>query len=162
MALEFMKQVIGVISDTHNLLRPEASVALAGVDLIVHAGDICKPEVLKKLAKLAPLVGVRGNNDKGEWADTLPETRLLELGQTRLYLIHNLKELAIDPLTLGISIIISGHSHKPGISYNNGVMYLNPGSAGPRRFKLPIALALLHLETDRPPEATIIELIETK
>jgi putative phosphoesterase len=137
------KQIVGLISDTHGLIRPEALDALEGVDLIVHAGDIGKPEVLKALEAVAPVAAIRGNNDTGVWAKRLPKTKLLNVADTKLYIIHSVKELACDPVARGFQVIISGHSHKPSISTRDGVLFVNPGSAGPRRFKLPIAVGKL-------------------
>jgi len=137
---------IGVISDTHGLLRAEALEALRGSDHIVHGGDIGKPEILRTLSGIAPVTAVRGNNDKDDWAEALPEAMQLQFEDVRLYLIHDLKELDIAPETAGISVVISGHSHKPVIQQREGVTYLNPGSAGPRRFRLPIAVAALEIE----------------
>jgi uncharacterized protein len=134
---------IGVISDTHGLLRPEALRALAGAELIVHAGDIGGPEVLEALRALAPLVAVRGNNDRGPWATTLAETETVETGGHSLYVLHDLKTLDLDPRAAGFDAVIAGHSHQPRIERRDGVLYLNPGSAGPRRFRLPVALARL-------------------
>lgn len=148
---------IGVISDTHGLLRPQALAALEGSELIIHAGDIGKPEVLTELEKLAPVVAVRGNNDRAGWAAALPEKRVVTLGEVNLYLLHILPELDINPVTQGIKAVISGHSHKPAIFYKEGVLYLNPGSAGPRRFKLPVSVALLSI-TDQYLDPRIIEL----
>lgn len=136
---------IGVISDTHGLLRPQASAALAGSELILHAGDIGSPEVLSALQALAPVAAVRGNNDTAPWALALTETRVVEAGGLRFYLLHDLKTLALDPLAAGFAAVISGHSHKPLAERRAGVLYLNPGSAGPRRFQLPISLARLQL-----------------
>lgn len=136
---------IGVISDTHGLLRPQASAALAGSELILHAGDIGSPEVLSALQALAPVAAVRGNNDTAPWALALPETRVVEASGLRFYLLHDLKTLALDPLAAGFAAVISGHSHKPLAERRAGVLYLNPGSAGPRRFQLPISLARLQL-----------------
>ncbi|MCP8466770.1 metallophosphatase family protein [Pseudomonas sp. ZM23] len=134
---------LGVIADTHGLLRPEALDALRGCERILHLGDIGPASLLDRLRELAPLDVVRGNNDTEDWASELPETLLLELGGLRLYLIHDLKQLAIDPVAERIDLVLAGHSHKPLNERRNGVLYLNPGSAGPRRFKLPIALAIL-------------------
>lgn len=134
---------IGVISDTHGLLRPEALDALGGVDCILHAGDIGKPEVIERLEAVAPVIAIRGNVDTGAWAESFPETREVEIAGRRIYLLHNLKELAFDPAEAGIDVVIAGHSHKPLIETRGGVVYLNPGSAGPRRFSLPVALAVL-------------------
>lgn len=134
---------IGIISDTHGLLRPQALAALQGSELIIHAGDIGKPAVLDELEKLAPVVAVRGNNDRGDWAAGLPEKRVVTLGEVNLYLLHILPEFDLNPIEQRISAVISGHSHKPAIFYREGVLYLNPGSAGPRRFKLPVSVARL-------------------
>jgi len=134
---------IGVISDTHGLLRPEARRALAGVELIVHAGDVGAPEVLEGLRAVAPVVAVRGNNDRGTWASALAETEVVETGGRSLYVLHDLKMLDLDPRAAGFDVVIAGHSHQPRIERRDGVLYLNPGSAGPRRFRLPIALAWL-------------------
>ena len=137
---------VGIISDTHNLLRPEAKALLRGSDHIVHAGDICAPGVLEELALLAPLTAVRGNNDRGSWADKLQETELIKLGEICLCVIHDRAALDIDPIATGVQVVVSGHSHKPSVTQRDGVLYVNPGSAGPRRFKLPIAAAELVIE----------------
>jgi len=137
--------VVGVIADTHGLLRPQALAALAGVDLIVHAGDIGSAAVLDELAAIAPVVAVRGNNDRDRWAAALPERVTTEIGGARLHVVHDLTTLRTDPAGLGVQVIISGHSHKPSVEHRSGVMLLNPGSAGPRRFTLPIAVARLSL-----------------
>lgn len=134
---------LGIISDTHGLLRPEALAALRGYERILHAGDIGKPEVLQALNPLAPVTAVRGNNDKGAWAEELPECARLTVAQTGIYLIHDLADLDIDPAAAGIRVVISGHSHRPAITERDGVLFLNPGSAGPRRFKLPVTVAEL-------------------
>ncbi|MBM4263480.1 MAG: metallophosphoesterase family protein [Deltaproteobacteria bacterium] len=133
--------VVGVISDTHGLVRPEALAALRGVDLIIHAGDIGKAEVLDSLARVAPVFAIRGNNDAGPWAEALPDVLELKIASTKLHVIHNLQELPQAPFVRGTQLVISGHSHKPVHRVAEGIHYLNPGSAGPRRFKLPIALA---------------------
>ena len=137
---------IGVISDTHGLVRPQALRALAGADLIVHAGDVGAPEVLDALRAVAPVVAVRGNNDRGEWAAALAETEVVERDGRSLYVLHDLKELDLDPRVAGFDAVIAGHSHQPRIERRDGVLYLNPGSAGPRRFRLPIAIAWLAVE----------------
>jgi putative phosphoesterase len=151
------RQVIGVISDTHGLLRPQALRALAGVDLIIHAGDIGKPEVLSDLKKIAPVVAIRGNNDSGDWARRLPEVRNVKVGQHRFYLIHNIHELDFDPAAQRFRVVVSGHSHKPGIVEKDGVLFVNPGSPGPRRFKLPVALGKICVDGTHV-SAQIIEL----
>ena len=139
-------KIIGVISDTHGLLRSEALAALRGCDAIVHAGDIGKPEVLEQLVELAPLTAIRGNVDK--WATDLPDTAVLTLAGKRFYVIHNVKELALDPRSAGFAAVISGHSHMPKRETRDGVLFLNPGSAGPRRFKLPVAVAKIRVRED--------------
>jgi putative phosphoesterase len=151
------RELIGVISDTHGLVRPEALNALDGVSRIIHAGDIGKPEVLERLGELAPVIAVRGNVDRGEWAAALPESRVFEIGRLRGLVLHNLKELSQHQSGEGIDLIISGHSHQPLITRRNGVLFVNPGSAGPRRFKLPISLALLRLDGEKL-EAKLITL----
>lgn len=140
--------MIGVISDTHGLLRPEARERLAGVEHIIHAGDIGGPEVIAGLRELAPTTAIRGNIDKAKWADDHPHTEWLTLGGRTFYVLHNLNDLDLDPVAAGIDVVISGHSHQPKIETIDGVLYLNPGSAGPRRFTLPIALATLELSGD--------------
>ncbi len=138
--------VIGVISDTHGLVRPEALAALRGVDLVVHAGDIGSDEVLTALRALAPVVAVRGNNDRGDWADALSETEVVAAGDTSLYVLHDLHELDLDPRAARFAAVVSGHSHRPRVEAKDGVVYLNPGSAGPRRFRLPVAVGRLHVD----------------
>ena len=137
---------IGLISDTHGLLRQEALDFLAGSDHIVHGGDIGDPAILARLAELAPLTVVRGNNDRAAWARDIPVTARLNFGPVALYAIHDLKELDIDPLAAGVRVVVSGHSHRPSCTERAGVLYLNPGSAGRRRFSLPISAAELVLE----------------
>ena len=137
---------VGLISDTHGLLRPEAEAFLRGSDYIIHGGDICVPEVLEVLATIAPVTAVRGNNDRGEWAKRLSHTERLQLGEVCIYTIHNLAELDLEPSAEAIRVVISGHSHKPLIAERGGVLYVNPGSAGPRRFKLPISVGELIIE----------------
>ena len=134
---------IALISDTHGLLRPEALDFVRGADHIVHAGDICDPAILEALAAIAPLSAVRGNNDHGAWAERLPATALLPLGDVLLYAIHDLAEIDLDPPAAGVHAVVSGHSHKPLVRTRDGVVYVNPGSAGPRRFKLPISVGEL-------------------
>jgi putative phosphoesterase len=137
--------VIGVISDTHGLLRPEALATLAGSDYIVHAGDIGDPGILDKLNQLAPVTAVRGNVDRGQWAARLPPTNTLQVDEVLLYMLHNLAELNLKPEAAGFSVVIYGHSHLPKQEMRNGVLYFNPGSAGPRRFQLPVTLGKLRL-----------------
>ena len=140
---------IGLIADTHNLLRPEALAALQGVDYLIHAGDIGGLHILAELQRIAPLSVVRGNNDQEPWADAIPERLTLTLGGVTLHVLHDLKQLDIDPAEQGIDVVIAGHSHKPLHEERNGVLYLNPGSAGPRRFKLPISVGIVHIEDGR-------------
>jgi len=137
---------VGLISDTHGLLRPQAFDYLRGSAHIIHAGDIVDPATLEQLATLAPLTAVRGNNDHGHWAQALPEAVTLTLGGVAIHVIHDLKELAIDPVAEGVRIVIAGHSHKPSCSERDGVLYVNPGSAGRRRFKLPISVGELLID----------------
>jgi putative phosphoesterase len=138
---------IGVISDTHGLLRPEAEQRLAGVAQIIHAGDIGRPDVIVRLSRIAPVIAIRGNVDGGTWAEAYPETAMARLGGRSVYILHDVHELDLDPVVSGVDAVISGHSHQPGIKTVHGVLYLNPGSAGPRRFNLPITLAILELDT---------------
>jgi len=150
--------VVGVISDTHGLMRAEALRALAGAELIIHAGDIGRPEVLDALRTVAPaVVAVRGNNDREAWARAIAETETIHLGELRLYLLHALQELTLDPSASGFDVVVSGHSHRPSIERRDGVLYLNPGSAGARRFKLPVSVARLTVR-GRSCRARIIEL----
>jgi putative phosphoesterase len=139
-----IKQV-GVISDTHGLMRDEAIAALQGSELIIHAGDIGTPAVLERLRAIAPVHAVRGNNDRDGWARSLPLTEVVEIGTHQVYLLHDLSELDSDPAAAGFAAVITGHSHKPVAETREGVLYLNPGSAGPRRFRLPIAVARLRV-----------------
>ena len=139
---------VGVISDTHGLLRDEARAALAGSDLIVHAGDIGGAEVLAELRKIAPVHAVRGNNDYEAWARDVPATETVAVAGRRLYLLHDIDDLDIDPAAEGYAAVIFGHSHKPLAEVRDGVLYLNPGSAGPRRFRLPVAVARLAVSQD--------------
>jgi putative phosphoesterase len=140
---------VGVISDTHGLVRPEALRALRGVDLVVHAGDIGAPDVLDALRAVAPVIAVRGNNDRGAWARALPERVTREIGGHGVHLLHDVKELALDLAAAGVDVVIAGHSHKPSIAEREGVLFLNPGSAGPRRFTLPVSVAALTLGAGR-------------
>jgi putative phosphoesterase len=149
--------LVGVISDTHGLLRPEAMAALGGSHLIVHAGDVGGPEVIDALRALAPTHAVRGNVDTGAWAAKLPTTGVVEVGPLRFWLLHDICELDLDPAAAGFAAVIFGHSHKPSIETRAGVVYLNPGSAGPRRFRLPVTVARLRVSgTTLRPE--IVEL----
>jgi putative phosphoesterase len=136
---------VGIISDTHGLLRPQAIKQLAGTDHIIHAGDIGGPEVVEELRRIAPTTAIRGNIDVAEWAKGYPDTELVVLGGRAFYVLHNLKEIKLDPAASGFDVVISGHSHRPKIETKKGVLYVNPGSAGPRRFKLPVAVATVTL-----------------
>ena len=138
--------VIGVISDTHGLLRPEAIRALRGSDHIIHAGDVGEPSILDQLRALAPLTAIRGNVDKGQWAQNLAATEVIEPGSVPIYVLHDLSKLDLKPEAAGFRAVISGHSHVPKQETRNGVLYFNPGSAGPRRFKLPISIGKLTVE----------------
>ena len=141
-------RLIGVISDTHGLVRPEVIEAFRGVELIIHAGDVGRPEVLTALQAVAPVVAVRGNVDRGKWAQKLPETEGVQLGRFWFYVLHDVHQLDLDPAAAGFRAVISGHSHRPSAEERNGVLFLNPGSAGPRRFRLPVCVARLHLKDD--------------
>ena len=138
--------LLGVISDTHGLLRPEAVEALRGVQQVIHAGDVGSPEILKKLATVAPVTAVRGNVDTDPWAQQLPETQVLETGGISIYLLHDLTQLDVKPEAAGFRVVISGHSHIPKQEVRNGVLYFNPGSAGPRRFKWPVSVGRLTID----------------
>lgn len=151
---------VGLISDTHGLLRPEALARLHGAHHIVHAGDIGGPQILEQLASVAPLTAVRGNNDTGAWAARLPETEVLQLAGTLLYVIHDCAGLDLDPAAAGFHAVVCGHSHRPACEARNGVLYVNPGSAGPRRFKLPISVGELRI-TPAGVQAELFELALT-
>jgi len=138
--------LIGVISDTHGLLRPEAIKALRGSNHIIHAGDVGSPEILEKLADIAHVTAVRGNIDKSVWSRKLPETAVLELGGISIYVLHDLARLDLKPKAAGFAAVVSGHSHVPKQETRDGVLYFNPGSAGPRRFKLPVSVGKIVLE----------------
>jgi hypothetical protein len=135
------EHLIGVISDTHGLLRPQAVQALEGVELIIHAGDIGDPKILHRLERIAPVQAVRGNTDRGAWAADLPQSLVVEVGGVHLYVLHELFCLDLDPAAAGLAAVIFGHSHSPHLERRHGVLFLNPGSAGPRRFTLPVSLA---------------------
>jgi len=141
--------MIGVISDTHGLIRPEVFEMFKGVDLIIHAGDIGGVEVLSALETIAPVKAVRGNNDRDSWADHIPHDQVIKCGSHLFYVLHELGHLDLDPVAAEFSAVIYGHSHRPLAETKNGVLYLNPGSAGPRRFSLPISIARLHIEKSR-------------
>jgi putative phosphoesterase len=150
--------LIGVISDTHGLLRPEALVALAEAEHILHAGDVGQPEILDELRKIAPITAIRGNVDVSGPCSELPATDVVELAGRLFYLIHSVRDLDINPAVAGVAVVVSGHSHKPSVETKRGVMYLNPGSAGPRRFQLPVTVALVTAGTDNI-SARIVEII---
>jgi uncharacterized protein len=152
-------EVIGLISDTHGLLRPQALDALKGSDLIIHAGDVGDPEILERLKELAPVFAVRGNIDTEPWAKVLPETEVVEAGDGTIYVLHDAKALDLDPAAAGFQIVVSGHSHQPSRAERGGVLFLNPGSAGPRRFDLPVTVALLHLDVS-PWKVEFVDLLE--
>jgi uncharacterized protein len=137
---------VGVISDTHGLVRPEAVEFLQGCASIIHCGDICDAQVLAALSCIAPVSAVRGNNDTGSWAQRLPESDLIRCGEIFVYAIHDLSQLDIDPIAAGVSVVLSGHSHKPHVESRDGVLFMNPGSAGPRRFRLPVSIGELIIE----------------
>jgi putative phosphoesterase len=140
-----MSKTIGIISDTHGLVRQEAIESLKGCELVIHAGDVGKPEVIHSLEEIAPVIAVRGNVDKGDWANTLPKTQVVEVSNIFIYVIHHIGELDVNPKAAGFNIVIYGHSHKPKKEIVDGIIYINPGSAGPRRFNLPISLALMRI-----------------
>lgn len=140
---------VGVISDTHGLLRPQALRALDGCSHIIHAGDIGSEHILEELGKVAPITAVRGNNDTDAWAREIPDTAQLRLHGTLVYVLHDLKTLTLDPVAAGFSVVIAGHSHKPSSVERDGVLFLNPGSAGPRRFNLPLSVARLYVSQMR-------------
>jgi len=137
---------VGLISDTHGLLRPQAVDFLHGSDLIVHGGDICDAAILTALAAIAPVIAVRGNNDRGEWAERLRESELFRIGDAFIYAIHDVAAIDIEPRAAGVQVVVSGHSHRPSIRNDDGILYINPGSAGPRRFKLPISVGELTID----------------
>jgi len=141
--------IIGVISDTHGLLRPEALAALEGSNQIIHAGDIGDPGILDKLAEIAPVTAVRGNVDHGAWARKIPATNVVDIGGVSIYVLHNLQELDLKPEVAKFAAVVYGHSHLPKQERKNGVLYFNPGSAGPRRFKLPVSVGRMTIEDGR-------------
>jgi uncharacterized protein len=151
---------IGVISDTHGLLRSGVTEAFQGVDLILHAGDIDQPRVLKALKEIAPVKAVCGNMDRGEWTAPLPVTDVVEIGDTTVYMIHNIHEMDLDPSSAGFQVVIFGHSHQPKIEKTKGVLFLNPGSAGPRRFNYPITAAVLEIGNSSLEEKVSPRIIE--
>jgi uncharacterized protein len=141
--------LVGVISDTHGLIRPEAVAALRGADLIIHAGDVGAPEVIDELRNLAPTFVIRGNIDKAHWAGALPTTADVEVGGLVFHVLHDISELDLDPAAVGYAAVVYGHSHQPSIEMREGVLFLNPGSAGPRRFKLPVSIARVSVSGQR-------------
>lgn len=149
---------VGIISDTHGLLRDEAVAALMGSDVILHAGDIGDPEILQQLVSLAPVFVVRGNVDGGAWAQALPEFELVEVRGVTFYMRHILDDLDLDPVAAGVDVVVYGHTHEPAAEQRDGVLYLNPGSAGPKRFNLPVTVARLTLR-DGEMEAKIVEVV---
>ena len=151
------KHLVGLISDTHGLLRPEAIHVLRKAELIIHAGDLDTPAVLQRLQTLAPVMAVRGNADQGEWAKGLPKTAALAIDQVRVYVVHDLKDLDIVPEVAGFQVVVCGHSHRPSIQERNGILYVNPGSAGPRRFRSPVSFALMEVQ-DHTAEAKLVPL----
>jgi putative phosphoesterase len=153
--------IIGVISDTHGLLRPGALAALQGSDYIIHAGDIGDPQILDKLAAIAPLTAVLGNIDHGAWANKIPTTNVLEVGEISIYVLHNLQELDLKPEAAKFAAVVYGHSHVPKQEWKNGVLYFNPGSAGPRRFRLPLSVGRLRIQDGRI-DAKILLLEKTR
>lgn len=152
--------IIGVISDTHGMVRPEALEALAGSDLILHAGDIGSADIIDILGGLAPVVAVRGNNDRGAWADRYGETERVVAAAVSIYLLHDLNELDLSPSAAGIDVVVSGHSHAPKVERIRDVLYLNPGSAGPRRFRLPVTVARLTIDSQGV-TAEVIDLFQS-
>ena len=150
--------IIGVISDTHGLLRPDALAALRGSDYVIHAGDIGDPDILKKLAQIAPVTAIRGNVDREAWARKIPSTNVLEVGGISVYVLHNLQELDLNPDAAGYAVVAYGHSHVPKQESKNGVLYFNPGSAGPRRFRLPVTVGRLTVQGDRV-SGEIVEIV---
>lgn len=157
--MNFKKQIIGLISDTHGLLRNSAIEAMAGSDRIIHAGDIDTPEVLREIEAIAPVTAVRGNMDGRPQLGMLPKNEMIDVGGVLIYIIHDRFEMDLDPLAAGISVVIFGHSHRPVVEKNNSVLYINPGSAGPRRFKLPASVGRLEISDGRI-TPSIIELTE--
>src|SRR5277367_237534 len=149
---------VGVISDTHGLVSPEAMAALAGVDHILHAGDVGDPAILDALAAIAPLTAIRGNIDRSGVCAALPPTEIVHLGGSTIYMLHSVNDLDLDPLAAGVAIVVTGHSHQPVIERRKGVLYLNPGSAGPRRFSLPVSIGRVTL-SERAPSAEILQLM---
>ncbi len=153
-----MHRIIGVISDTHGLLRPEALAALPASDYIIHAGDIGDPDILKELAEIAPVTAIRGNVDREAWARKIPNTNVLEVGGVSIYVLHNLADLDLKPEAAGFDVVVYGHSHVAAQEAKSGVLYFNPGSAGPRRFRLPVTIGRLKVKDGRV-SAQIVEIL---
>ena len=147
--------IIGVISDTHGLLRPEALATLRGSDYIIHAGDIGDPAILEKLNKIAPVTAIRGNIDRDAWSSKIPATNVLEIEGVSIYVLHNLQQLDLKPEAAGFAVVVYGHSHVPKQETKNGVLYFNPGSAGPRRFRLPVTVGCLRVQGGRVSGETV-------
>jgi len=152
---------VGLISDTHGLLRDGAMEALRGSELIIHAGDVGKPEILIALRQIAPVIAVKGNIDRGSWASELPATAMVEAGPATIYVLHDIQQLDLDPAAAGIQIVVSGHSHQPNRRERSGILYINPGSAGPRRFQLPVTVARLDL-TSTPWSVTFLDVSDPR
>jgi uncharacterized protein len=152
-----MPRRVGLISDTHGLLRPEAVAFLRGSHFIVHGGDIGRAGVLEELAALAPVTAVRGNNDKAPWAGAVQETEVLQVGAVLIYVVHDIATLDLDPVAAGFQVVVSGHSHRPSVTQREGVLYVNPGSSGPRRFKLPVSVGELMI-VEKSVSARVVEL----
>jgi uncharacterized protein len=150
--------IIGIISDTHGLVRPEAVAALSDCDQIIHAGDIGTYLVIEKLSLIAPVSAIKGNIDNGEWAAAFPNDTVVSVKNKFIYVLHNLYDLDLDPVAAGFDVVVSGHSHKPSMKESGGVLYLNPGSAGPRRFKLPITVAMLKISEEKV-NAEIVDIV---
>lgn len=148
---------VGLISDTHGLLRPEATAFLRGSDVIVHAGDVGDVAVLRGLSAIAPVTAVRGNIDRAPWAESMPDNEVLRVEEVLLLVLHDLSALDLDPAAAGFGVVVSGHSHRPSLERRDGVLFVNPGSAGPRRFRLPVAVAELHV-VGASVEARLVEL----
>jgi putative phosphoesterase len=149
LAFFYVAMIIGVVADTHGLLRSQAIAALRGSDRIIHAGDIGDPQILDKLGEIAPVTAVRGNVDRGAWAKKIPATEVLEVGGVSIYVLHILQQLDLKPEVAGFAVVVAGHSHVPKQEWKNGVLYFNPGSAGPRRFRLPVTVGKLVVSGDQ-------------
>lgn len=156
--MSFAARRIGLISDTHGLLRPEALEALRGSDLILHAGDVGKPEILDALRAVAPVVAIRGNVDSDDWASAWPATEVVETEAALIYMLHDVNAIDLNPVAAGFQIVVSGHSHRPARSLRSGVLYINPGSAGPKRFSLPTTIARLDLSA-KPWKVEFIDVV---